>query len=450
VSADSNHPLHPHSPIDETHDPERRSWVEAANEPGADFPIQNLPFGVFRRTRDEGWPRVGIAIGDRILDVTAALDEDLLEGTAAEACDAPSMNPLLALTPEDWRDLRRQVSALLHRDGSVVPSEEVRSRITVPMADCELLLPMEVGDFTDFYASIHHATNVGSMFRPDNPLLPNYRWIPIGYHGRASSVVVSGTPVRRPVGQRKPEEEGGTPSVGPSRLLDYELEVGIVVGGGNALGSSIPLADAERHLFGLCLLNDWSARDLQAWEYQPLGPFLAKSFASTVSPWIVTRDALAPFRIPAFTRPEGDPDPLPHLLDQADRRAGGFDLTLEVHLRTPTMQEADQDSFVVSRGSFRDMYWTPAQMIAHHASNGCNLRPGDLLGSGTVSGAEPGSRGCMLERTWRGTEPLELAGGETRKFLEDGDEVILRGWCRREGRVPIGFGSCVGTVVGDG
>lgn len=440
-------PIHPHAPIDETHDPERRSWVESANAPDSDFPIQNLPFGVFRRSGGDGWPRVGIAIGDRILDVTAALDEDLLEGTAAEACDAPSMNPLLALAPEDWRDLRRQVSALLDRDGSAVPSEAVQERITVPMAECELLLPLEVGDFTDFYASIHHATNVGSMFRPDNPLLPNYRWIPIGYHGRASSVVVSGSPVRRPSGQRKPEEEGGSPSFGPSRLLDYELEVGIVVGGGNVLGSSIPLADAERHIFGLCLLNDWSARDLQAWEYQPLGPFLAKSFASTISPWIITRDALAPFRIPAFTRPEGDPEPLPHLLDEADRAAGGFDLTLEVHLRTPAMEEAGGGPFVVSRGSFQDMYWTPAQMVAHHASNGCNLRPGDLLGSGTVSGAEPGSRGCLLERTWRGTEPLDLPGGETRKFLQDGDEVILRGWCRREGRVAIGFGSCAGVVT---
>ena len=440
-------PIHPHAPIDETHDPERRSWVESANAPDSDFPIQNLPFGVFRRSGGDGWPRVGIAIGDRILDVTAALDEDLLEGTAAEACDAPSMNPLLALAPEDWRDLRRQVSALLDRDGSAVPDEAVQERITVPMAECELLLPMEVGDFTDFYASIHHATNVGSMFRPDNPLLPNYRWIPIGYHGRASSVVVSGTPVRRPSGQRKPEEEGGSPSFGPSRLLDYELEVGIVVGGGNVLGTSIPLADAERHIFGLCLLNDWSARDLQAWEYQPLGPFLAKSFASTISPWIITRDALAPFRIPAFTRPEGDPEPLPHLLDEADRAAGGFDLTLEVHLRTPAMEEAGGGPFVVSRGSFRDMYWTPAQMLAHHASNGCNLRPGDLLGSGTVSGAEPGSRGCLLERTWRGTEPLDLPGGETRKFLQDGDEVILRGWCRREDRVAIGFGSCAGVVT---
>jgi len=440
-------PIHPHAPIDETHDPERRSWVESANAPDSDFPIQNLPFGVFRRSGGDGWPRVGIAIGDRILDVTAALDEDLLEGTAAEACDAPSMNPLLALAPEDWRGLRRQVSALLDRDGSAVPSEAVQERITVPMAECELLLPLEVGDFTDFYASIHHATNVGSMFRPDNPLLPNYRWIPIGYHGRASSVVVSGSPVRRPSGQRKPEEEGGSPSFGPSRLLDYELEVGIVVGGGNVLGTSIPLADAERHIFGLCLLNDWSARDLQAWEYQPLGPFLAKSFASTISPWIITRDALAPFRIPAFTRPEGDPEPLPHLLDEADRAAGGFDLTLEVHLRTPAMEEAGGGPFVVSRGSFRDMYWTPAQMVAHHASNGCNLRPGDLLGSGTVSGAAPGSRGCLLERTWRGTEPLDLPGGETRKFLQDGDEVILRGWCRREGRVAIGFGSCAGVVT---
>jgi len=445
---DAPNPTHPLSPLDTTHDPALRSWVTSANEPGTDFPIQNLPFGVFVRRGTEDWPRVGIAIGDQVLDLAEALDAELLEGTAAEACDAPDLNPLLSLDAEDWTELRHQVSALLAEGSDAAPAEAERARILVAQDDVEMLLPMEVGDYTDFYASIHHATNVGSMFRPDNPLLPNYKWIPIGYHGRASSVVVSGTPVRRPVGQRKPAEDGGTPDVGPSRLMDYELEVGCVVGTGNELGETIPMAEAERHMFGLCLLNDWSARDLQAWEYQPLGPFLAKSFASTISPWIVTRDALAPYRIPAFRRPEGDPAPLPHLLDESDRAAGGFDLTLEVHLLTPAMRERGDTPFRVSRGSFRDLYWTLAQMLSHHASNGCNLRPGDLFGSGTVSGETPESRGCMLERTWRGSEPLELPGGETRKFLEDGDEVLLTAWCETPGRPRIGFGTCVGRVVG--
>jgi fumarylacetoacetase len=438
---------HPRIPLDETHDPARTSWVPSAQNPGTDFPIQNLPLGVFLRTGEETWPRVGIAIGDQILDVAAALDEGLLEGTAAEACDAPELNPLLALGPADWRDLRWQVSTILAQGTAEAPTDlRLRERILVAQDRVELCLPMEIGDYTDFYASIHHATNVGSMFRPDNPLLPNYRWIPIGYHGRASSVVLSGTPVRRPVGQRKGTDDA-EPVVGPSRLLDYELEVGCVVGGGNALGTPIPLAQAEEHLFGLCLLNDWSARDMQAWEYQPLGPFLAKSFASTVSPWIVTRDALAPFRIPAFQRPEGDPPPLAYLDDPADRDAGGFAITLEVYLRTAAMRTRGEAPFRVSRGNFRDMYWTLAQMLTHHASNGCNLRPGDLLGSGTVSGPEPESRGCLLERTWRGAEPLILPHGDRRTFLEDGDEVILTGWCEGEDRVRIGFGTCRGVVA---
>jgi fumarylacetoacetase len=448
VTAPTN-PTHPASPLDATHDPALRSWVASANEPGTDFPIQNLPFGVFVRRGTDDWPRVGIAIGDQILDVAEALDAELLEGTAAEACDAPDLNPLLSLDAEEWTDLRRQVSALLAEGSEMAPGEAERQRILVGQDEVEMLLPMEVGDYTDFYASIHHATSVGSMFRPDNPLLPNYRWIPIGYHGRASSVVASGTPVRRPVGQRK-APDADAPDVGPSRLLDYELEVGCVVGTGNELGASIPMAEAELHMFGLCLLNDWSARDLQAWEYQPLGPFLAKSFASTISPWIVTRDALAPYRIPAFRRPEGDPAPLPYLLDDGDRAAGGVDLTLEVHLLTPAMRQRGEAPFRVSHGSFRDMYWTLAQMLTHHASNGCNLRPGDLLGSGTVSGPTPDSRGCLLERTWRGSEPLELPGGEVRKFLEDGDEVILTGWCEAPGRPRIGFGRCAGVVVAAG
>jgi fumarylacetoacetase len=304
-----------------------------------------------------------------------------------------------------------------------------------------------VGDYTDFYASIHHATNVGSMFRPDNPLLPNYKWVPIGYHGRASSLVPSGTPITRPSGQTR-EGTAESPSFGPSRRLDYELEVGAYIGTGNVLGTSIPVSDAESHVAGLCLVNDWSARDIQTWEYQPLGPFLAKSFATTVSPWIVTLDALEPFRAPAFPRAPGDPPPLPHLHDPHNEQTGGFDITLEVLISTRRMRDSGLPPVQVSRGSFTSMYWTVAQLVAHHASNGCNLRPGDLLASGTVSGATKESRGCLLERTWRGTEPLELPSGEQRRFLEDGDEVVMRGWCERPGARRIGFGEARGRVAG--
>jgi len=304
---------------------------------------------------------------------------------------------------------------------------------------------VRVGDYTDFYASIDHATNVGSMFRPDNALLPNYKWVPIGYHGRASSIVPSGTPVRRPSGQTR-EESSSPPVFGPSRRLDYELEVGAIIADGNALGAPIPIASAEQHVAGLCLVNDWSARDIQAWEYQPLGPFLAKSFATTLSPWIVTLDALAPFRVPATDRPEGDPAPLPYLDDAADRSKGGFDVSLEVLLSTRRMREDGVPPWRASAGSFAAMYWTLAQMVAHHTSNGCNLQPGDLLASGTVSGPTKESRGCLLERTWRGSEPIALPTGESRRFLEDGDEVIMRAWCERDGRRRIGFGECRGIV----
>jgi fumarylacetoacetase len=320
--------------------------------------------------------------------------------------------------------------------------------VLVDRSEAEMLLPAAVGDYTDFYASVFHATNVGRMMRPDNPLLPNYKYIPIGYHGRASSLVVSGTPVSRPAGQTEPKEPGGAPAFGPSRSLDYELEVGAFVAEGNPRGRPIPLAEADRHLFGLVLVNDWSARDVQKWEYQPLGPFLAKSFATSVSPWVVTREALAPFRVPAFVRPPGDPAPLPYLLDERDRAAGGFDLRLEVLLSTPTMRERGLPPALLSESNLRVLYWTLAQMLAHHTSNGCTLRPGDLLASGTVSGPEKNQRGCLLELTWRGAEPVELPSGETRRFLEDGDEVILRGRCEREGFVRIGFGECRGVIGG--
>jgi fumarylacetoacetase len=306
-------------------------------------------------------------------------------------------------------------------------------------------VPFRIGDYTDFYASIHHATNVGRLFRPDTPLLPNYKWVPIGYHGRASSIVVSGTEIRRPSGQTKTPDMAA-PAFGPATMLDYELEVGFFVGQGNVLSQPIPLDDAEQHIFGLCLLNDWSARNIQSWEYQPLGPFLAKNFATTLSPWVVTLDALDPYRAPAMARAEGDPAPLPYLHSQRDQQCGGFDITLEVSLLTAKMRSKHKPPTRISRGNMKDLYWTPAQMLTHHASNGCNLQPGDLLATGTVSGSTRDSVGSLLERTRRGAEPLELPNGETRKFLDDGDEVILRGWCEREGYPRIGLGECRGRV----
>jgi fumarylacetoacetase len=430
---------------DDTHDPLLRSWIESANAPGHPFPIQNLPFGIFRRAGSGGRPRVGVAIGDRILDVIACRRAAYLSA-AAEPCDAPNLNPLLAAGRETWTTLRSELSRIL-RDGSSRAREmlERESDLLVPASDAELHLPAGIGDYTDFYASVHHATNVGSMFRPDNPLLPNYKHVPIGYHGRASSIVASGVPIRRPSGQTK-APDAAAPSFGPSRMLDYELEVGALIGPGNALGETIPIADAEDHLFGVVLVNDWSARDVQGWEYQPLGPFLAKNFATTISPWVVTMDALAPFRVPAAPRPEGDPEPLAYLTDAGNSEHGGVAVTLEAWLRTPAMRERGEPEVRLSRGSFAEMYWTLGQMLAHHASNGCNLRPGDLIASGTVSGPERAARGCLLELTWRGAEPLTLPGGETRRFLEDGDEVILRGWCEREGAVPIGLGECRGRI----
>jgi fumarylacetoacetase len=435
--------------LNETHDPSLRSFVEAANAPGADFPLQNLPFGVFARRAEREHARVGVAIGDRVVDMRGAFESGLLEGearSAGEACTGGALNRLMALGPREWSAIRLRLSRMLRVGGDA----EARTRLErhmVPMAGIEMLMPAEVGDYTDFYASIHHATNVGRLFRPDSPLLPNYKYIPIGYHGRSSSIVVSGSAVHRPLGQSK-EEAAEAPTFGPSRRLDYELEVGCFVGPGNPLGTPVRIDQAERHLFGLCLVNDWSARDVQQWEYQPLGPFLSKSFATSVSPWIVTLEALAPFRAGAFERPEGDPAPLPHLDSPGNREAGGIDVTLEVRLLSAAMKAQGLSPARLSRASFASMYWTIAQLVAHHSSNGCNLRPGDLLASGTVSGPTYDSRGCLLELTRRGADPIELPSGEKRRFLEDGDEVILRGWCERDGFARIGFGECRGTIVG--
>ncbi|ATR21321.1 Fumarylacetoacetase [Roseomonas mucosa] len=428
---------------DATHDPARRSWVPGADG-HADFPIQNLPLGIF--SPPGGAPRGGVAIGDQVLDLPAALAAGLFAGEAARAAGAASaktLNSFFALGAGPRRALRVRLSEIL----SLGSDDRARAEPCLrPAADCTLHLPAQVGDYTDFYVGIHHATNIGKVFRPDNPLLPNYKYVPIGYHGRASSLRVSGTGIRRPKGQLKaPEAEA--PRFAPCERLDYELELGIWVGPGNELGEPVPVGEAASHVAGYCLLNDWSARDIQAWEYQPLGPFLAKNFGSTLSPWVVTPEALAPFRIAQPPRPEGDPAPLPYLLDEADQRAGAFDLELEVLLATARMREQGLPPHRVSLSNTRHMYWTVAQMIAHHTSNGCNLQPGDLLGSGTISAPDPTGFGSLLETTRGGREPLVLPSGESRRFLEDGDEVTLRLRARRDGAAPIGFGECRATIL---
>jgi fumarylacetoacetase len=428
--------------VNETHDPARRSFVESANR-DTEFPIQNLPFGVFRRRGSDEPGCVGVAIGDFLLDVAGIADLCGGAAAAAAACATPRLNDLMQQDPRAWSALRAQISRLLSSD-EVTHRAEVDKHLT-PMAMAELMLPVEIGNFTDFFASIFHATNAGRMFRPDNPLMPNYKYVPVAYHSRPSSVCVSGTPVLRPYGQSKSAEETA-PVYRPSRDLDYELELGFYVGVPSQLGASVPIARAGAHLFGFCLLNDWSARDIQAWEAQPLGPFLAKNFATTVSPWVVTAEALAPFRTAASARPAGDPAPLPHLDDATDRQEGGLDITLEVYLLTQAMREQKLTAHRLSRGSFAHMYWTVAQMLAHHTSNGCNLTVGDLMGSGTASGPERESWGCLLELTSRGREPLELPSGEKRAFLEDGDEIIFRGHCAREGFVRLGFGECRAVI----
>jgi fumarylacetoacetase len=428
-----------------THDPARRSWVDSANLPDADFPLQNLPYGVFR-TSGNATRRIGVAIGDRIFDLHAAATASLLPENVTAACQQPTLNALMATGSAAWSGLRARLSELLGADSPEIVHRQRVEKCLLSLRSATMLLPAQIGDYTDFYASIHHATNVGSMLRPDNPLLPNYKWVPIGYHGRGSSIVPSGTTIRRPHGQLKPAD-ALAPVFGPCKNLDYELELGAFVGPGNALGDRIPLAAAPQHLFGVVLLNDWSARDIQTWEYQPLGPFLAKNFASTISPWVVTFEALAPFRVPAMARPASDPAPLPYLVDHYDASHGGLDLTLEVWLLTAKMRLGGEMPHRISRGKFTDMYWTLGQMLAHHASNGCNLSPGDLLGSGTVSGPARDARGCLLEYTWRGTDPLRLPNGEERKFLADGDEVILRGYAERPGARRIGLGECRGMIM---
>jgi fumarylacetoacetase len=409
--------------LDETHDPNLQSWVESANTPDTDFPIQNLPIGMF--SRKEEIPHPGVAIGDQVFDLKEFAGQETL------AQDRRSLS-----------EMRLEVSRVLRADNPQPPRHCLR-----PMSECRMHLPFAIGDYTDFFASIFHATNVGTMFRPDKPtLVPHYKWMPIAYHGRASSIVPSGTPVRRPRGQL--QDGGSSPPVfAPSQQLDYEGEVGFFIGSSNSLGAPIPITEAEDHILGLCLLNDWSARDIQRWEYQPLGPFLSKSFATTISPWIVTLDALKPFRTPRYRRPEGDPAPLPYLDCESDRDRGGIAIRVEVWLSTAKMRGSSLAPVRLSRAGFAQMYWSIGQMLTHHASNGCNLRSGDLLASGTVSGPEKDARGCLLELTWRGTEPVSLPTGESRRFLEDGDEVIMRGYAESAGARRIGFGECRGTLV---
>jgi fumarylacetoacetase len=427
------------SEVDETHDPARSSWVGGA-EPGNDFPVQNLPLGIFSEAK--GLRRPGVAIGDYILDLAALADTGLLDEEWRDDLMQPVLNAWLARGPGAHRELRLRLSEMLS-------DERYRDDLDVHLigqSEVHMHLPCLVGDYTDFYVGIHHATNVGKQFRPDNPLLPNYKYVPIGYHGRASSVRASGHPVVRPYGQRKPPD-AEVPEYGPSRRLDYELELGIWVGRGNSLGEPIPIAEAGDHIAGFCLLNDWSARDLQAWEYQPLGPFLAKNFLTSVSPWVVTAEALAPFRAAMPARPDGDPKPLPYLDDPNGDR-GALAIELEVTLSTEAMRAAGLPPHQLSRGSAAAaMYWSAAQIVAHHASNGCNLQPGDLIGTGTLSTDSDAGLGSLIEISRGGSAPIELPGGETRSFLEDGDEVVLSAWCERDGAVRIGLGECSGRVV---
>jgi len=428
--------------INETHDPNLKSWVESANDPNTDFPIQNLPFCRCKRSEYDGPWTVGVVIGDRILDVFRAQ----VLGIISKWPDFG--HPGDKTHFESLENVRKEIVDFLREDNRDAPrTADENSKLLVPMSDVVFApLHHEIRDYTDFYCSIYHATNVGSMFRPDNPLLPNYKYVPIGYHGRASSIVISGTDIKRPHGQNRSDQEK-PPVFIPCKNLDYEMELGFFVGKGNELGKSIPIDKAEDHIFGMCLVNDWSARDMQAWEYQPLGPFLAKNFATTISPFVVTMEALAPFRTKAFERDPQDPQPLDYLNDEQNQKFGGLDINLEVYIQTEKMREQNIAPHLLSRSSTRDLYWTVGQMLTHHASNGCNLQTGDLIASGTVSGKEKSERGCLLELTWRGTEPIDLPSGEQRRFLEDGDEVIMKGFCEREGFRRIGFGECRGRIL---
>ncbi len=425
--------------VDHSHNPALRSWVAGADD-HADFPVQNLPLGIFGV--DGGQARIGTAIGDYIADLAGLSADGLLPHTLRDALNQTSLNHVFAAEVSLRLALRHALSALFTDaalQSAVMPH-------LYPAADCQIYLPAQIGDYTDFYVGIHHASNIGAQFRPDNPLLPNYKHIPIGYHGRASSVRVSGAPVVRPHGQSKTLDADG-PRFGPTQRLDFELELGLWIGVGNRLGQPIALENAAQHMAGLCLLNDWSARDIQGWEYVPLGPFLAKNFLTSISPWVITTEALAPFRIAQNPRPDGDPSPLPYLQNEADMASGAVAIELQVHISTTKMRVAGFAPMCISRSHASHMYWTFAQMVTHHSSNGCNLMAGDLLGSGTISGPTPDSLGSLMEMSRGGAAPIQLPNGEMRSFLEDGDEVILSGRAKVKGARSIGFGTCSGLVL---
>lgn len=443
--------------LDHTHQADAVSWVESANSPTTHFPPQCLPYAIFQA---DGLPQVGVGIGDQVISLAALAQADLLTPAATVAVlDHCDLTGVMSLSLAERGQLRSTLFELVTQPESPLGSRaELQAAAIFDQSQVRWLKPLEVGDYTDFYASVYHATNVGSMFRPDNPLLPNWKHLPIGYHGRASSLVISGTEIRRPNGQLPPVGEATAPTFGPCRQLDYELEVGVYVAMGNPMGSPIPLNEADSHLFGITLVNDWSARDMQRWEYQPLGPFLAKSFATSISPWVLPMEALRPFRVPVRPRDAGDPTPLAYLSDHDHDAHGGIDLKLEVQIQTLKMRTEGLSPVRLSSGNYRDMYWTFAQMLTHHSSNGCNLQPGDLLASGTVSGPRRESRGCLLELTWDGEygkpvpgsqrTPLRMPSGEERLFLEDGDEIILQGRCEREGFRTIHLGECRGRIIG--
>jgi fumarylacetoacetase len=431
--------------LNETHDVSLTSWVASANNAETDFPIQNLPFAIFKRAGSNEKFRGGVAIGDQVIDLAAAHDKAIFSGLAQQAlaaCLTSELNDFMAMGKAAWSALRLALSKAL-REGA--PEQTQLNECLIAQSDVEYSLPCRIGDYTDFYTSIYHATSVGKLFRPDNPLLPNYKWVPIGYHGRSSSIDVSGQTFKRPKGQLKPPT-ADVPVYAACKRLDYEMEVGIYIGNGNVLGDTIALDNAEDHVFGMCLFNDWSARDIQGWEYQPLGPFLAKNLASTVSPWVVTTEALAPYRA-SWTRDESEPQPLDYLESEQNRKQGAFDIQLEVQLETQQMRNSGDAPSRLSLSSFRHSYWTVAQMVAHHTANGCNLQPGDMFGSGTQSGPTHEEAGSMLELSVGGKETITLANGETRTFLEDGDNVIMKGWCAKDGAARIGFGSVESKIL---
>ncbi len=433
--------------LDHTHSEFAKSWVLSANASGCDFPIQNLPFAVFRRAGSQEAFRGGVAIGDQVIDLAQVVHTDCLDGlahTAAAACAQPALNDFLALGPAAWKALRHGLFELLEKAFYGAKVDALRACL-IAQADVEFTVPTRIGDYTDFYTSIDHARNIGKMMRPDDPITSNFQWIPIAYHGRVSSIGVSGQRFKRPMGQAMPPG-ASAPVYGPCARLDYELELGIYIGQSNAQGSPISLDEAEQHIFGMCLLNDWSARDIQFWEMAPLGPFLGKNFCTTISPWIVTMDALAPYRQP-WGRPATDPQPLAYLENAGNRAQGAIDISLEVLLESDKLRADGKGPSRLSGTSFKHQYWSVAQMVTHHTMGGCNLQPGDLLGSGTISGPGKGEAGALIELAYGGTRPVVLSNGEQRGFLQDGDAVVLRGWCEKPGFARIGFGESKGTIL---